>query len=195
MAWIYCETGHLSRTARILGAGQTAYVRRPDETLTTKDVLARAAALALEDAGLAARDVDGLGVASFSLTPDRGIDLGVQLGLHLRWLMDGGTGGASAVDMLQHARRAIESGDARCILLVAGDVLPASGQRSLTNAYNAARQAYLAPYRTVARTRSSRSLRACTCSGTASHGRTTERLWSRSASGQGRTRMRSTAIR
>jgi acetyl-CoA acetyltransferase len=131
--------------ARILGAGQTTYVRRPDETVTTKDVLARAAELALEDAGLTPGDVDGLGVASFSLTPDRAIDLGVHLGLRLRWLMDGGTGGASAVDMLQHARRAIESGDARCIVLVAGDVLRPAGQLALTNAYNATRQAYLAP--------------------------------------------------
>src|SRR5262249_35042498 len=49
------------------------------------------------------------------------------------------------VDMLHHARRAIEGGDARCILLVAGDVLRPSGQLSLTNAYNATRQAFLAP--------------------------------------------------
>src|SRR5262249_38222773 len=83
--------------------------------------------------------------ASFSLTPDRAIDLGVHLGLRLRWLMDGGTGGASAVDMLQHARRAIESGDARCIVLVAGDVLRPAEQLALTNTYNATRQAYLAP--------------------------------------------------
>ena len=135
----------MSRTARILGAGQTSYVRRPDETLRTRDVLARAAALALADAGLGPGDVDGLGVASFSLAPDRAIDLSVQLGLRVRWLMDAGTGGASAIDMLQHARRAVENGDARCVVLVAGDVLRPSAQLALTNAYNAARQAYLAP--------------------------------------------------
>lgn len=144
-AWIYFETGHLSRTARIIGAGQSSYVRRADDTLTTKSVLARAASLALEDAGIAPADVDGLGVASFSLAPDRAIDFGVELGLRLRWLMDGGTGGAAAVDMMQHARRAIESGDAQCVLLVAGDVLRPSGQLSLTNSFNTARQLYLAP--------------------------------------------------
>jgi 3-oxoacyl-[acyl-carrier-protein] synthase III len=52
--------------ARILGAAEIAYFRHPDASL-----LAQAARLALQDADLKPRDVDGLGVSSFSLAPDR----------------------------------------------------------------------------------------------------------------------------
>lgn len=134
----------MSRSARIVGAGESLYQRRPGQ-LTAMDVLSDAAGLALSDAGVAPDDVDGLGVSSFTLAPDRAIDLAVRLGLRTRWLMDGGTGGASGIDMLQHARHAVEAGDARCVLLVAGDALNAAGYRALTNAYNAARRDHLAP--------------------------------------------------
>lgn len=131
--------------AAIVGAAETPYVRHPDASLTTAGVLARAARLALEDAGLAPSEVHGLGVASFSLAPDRAIDLAYRLGLRVRWLMDGGTGGASAIDMLQHARRAVEAGDATAVLLVAGDVLRPDGFRTLVDGYNAATRDHLAP--------------------------------------------------
>ena len=36
--------------------------------------------------------------------------------------MDAGTAGASGVDMLQHAVRAVEAGDATHVLVLAGDV-------------------------------------------------------------------------
>lgn len=130
---------------RILGAAETAYIRHPDPSLTTHRLLAQAARLALEDAGLEPGDVDGLGVASFSLAPDHAIDLAVRLGLRIRWLMDSRTGGASAIDMLQHGRRAIEAGDARVVLLVAGDALRSADFRALVDTYNVATRDHLAP--------------------------------------------------
>jgi acetyl-CoA acetyltransferase len=129
---------------RLVGAAESPYLRHPPAGLTTAETLAEAARLALEDAGLEPRDVDGLGVGSFSLAPDRAIDLAVRLGLRVSWLMDSGTGGACGVDMLQHARRAIEAGDIRCALLLAGDVMSAAGSRALSESYNSARRDHLA---------------------------------------------------
>lgn len=131
--------------ARIVGTGETPYARRPEDGVTTTRLLAAAASEALADAGLAPGDVDGLGVASFSLAPDRAIDLAFRLGLSLRWLMDGTTGGASALDMLQHARRALEAGDARAILLVSGDRFEPGDWVRLVDGYNSATRDHLAP--------------------------------------------------
>jgi acetyl-CoA acetyltransferase len=131
--------------ARIVGAAESAYVRHPPDGLTTERVLANVSRAAVADAGLSAPDIDGFGVASFSLAPDRAIDLAAKLGLRVRWLMDGGTGGASAIDMLQHARAAIETGDAQRILLASGDVMRLEDFRNLTNAYNVARRDHIAP--------------------------------------------------
>ena len=122
--------------ALIVGAGEAPYRRRPDERVTTHRLLAEAARAALTSAGLEPSDVDGLGVSSFSLAPDRGIDLAVRLGLRLGWLMDAGTGGASALDLLQHAQRAVEAGDARAVLLVAGDRLDPPAFTELVDGYN-----------------------------------------------------------
>ena len=131
--------------ARIVGAAESPYARRPAPGATTASALADAARRALADAGLEPRAVDGLGVASFSLAPDHAVDLAWRLGLTVRWLMDGRTGGASALDLLQHARRAVEAGDAETVLLVAGDVLPPAAFRELVDTYNAATRDHLAP--------------------------------------------------
>lgn len=131
--------------ARITGTGETAYRRHPGATTTTPQLLATAARLALADAGLEPADVDGLGVASFTLAPDRAIDLAFRLGLRVDWLMDGGTGGASALDMLQHARRAVQAGDATTILLVAGDHFEGGAFGDLVDSYNTATRDHLAP--------------------------------------------------
>jgi acetyl-CoA acetyltransferase len=132
-------------TVAIVGAGETPYSRRPAAGLTTMGLLAAAGRAALDDAGLSPRQVDGLGVASFSLAPDRAVDLAFRLGLSLRWLMDGHTGGASALDLLQHARRAVEAGDASCVLLLAGDRLDPPAFARLVDEYNSATRDHLAP--------------------------------------------------
>ncbi len=108
-------------------------------------MLVDAARRALADAGLAPADIDGLGVASFSLAPDHAIDLAVSLGLRVRWLMDSANGGASAIEMLQHAVRAVEAGDARHVLLVAGDRLDPAAFVRLVDEYNSVTRDSLAP--------------------------------------------------
>jgi acetyl-CoA acetyltransferase len=131
--------------AVIVGVAETPYLRRPDDGVTTHSLLAEAARAALASARLEPSEIDGLGVSSFSLAPDRAIDLSVRLGTRLGWLMDAGTGGASALDLLQHARRAVEAGDARAVLLVAGDRLDLPEFARLVDDYNQWTRELLAP--------------------------------------------------
>jgi acetyl-CoA acetyltransferase len=128
----------------IVAAAESSYRRRPGET-TTSELLADAARGALAAAGLRPEEVDGLGVASFSLVPDHGVDLAWRLGLRLRWLMDDPNGGASGVNLLTHARRAVEAGDASAVLLVAGDRLTAGDFRGLVDNWSSATRDHLAP--------------------------------------------------
>jgi acetyl-CoA acetyltransferase len=134
----------MSDMASITGAAETAYRRRPDGEATTQGVLAAAAREALADAGVSRDEVDGLAVSSLTLAPDRAIDVAVRLGLRLRWIMDAGTAGASGVDMLQHAVRAVEAGDATHVLIVAGDVFGPGRFQSIAENYNRATRDHLA---------------------------------------------------
>src|SRR4051794_40121656 len=128
----------MSAVPTIIAAAESPYTRHPAPGLTAPQVLADAARRALLEAGLEPTAVDGLGVASFTLGPDHAIDLAVSLGLRLSWLMDACTGGASGIDMLQHALRAVAAGDASCILLLAGDVFHPGSFAQLVDGYNVA---------------------------------------------------------
>jgi acetyl-CoA acetyltransferase len=132
-------------TATIAGAAEATYTRHPEAGDTTEDFIARAVVAALADAGLQRDDVDGFAVASFSLTPDHAIDLAWKLGLRLRFLMEDTNGGASGINMLAHALRAIEAGDAETIVLCAGDCMSREQFRALVDNYNAATRDHLAP--------------------------------------------------
>ena len=131
--------------ALIVGAAETPYRRRAEPGTTTPGLLAEAFLGALASAGLRPKDVDGLGVASFSLAPDHAIDLAWRLGLRLRWLTEDPNGGAAALNMLAHARRAVEAGDANVVVLLAGDLLEARQFRGLVEGFNAATRDHLAP--------------------------------------------------
>jgi len=135
----------VSAGADIVGCGETVYTRHPPASTSTPKVLAQAAALTLRDAGIDASELDGLAVSSFTLEPDHAVDLVWQLGLHVRWLMQDTNGGSSGLNMLQHAIRAVEAGDARAILVLAGDHLPTTRFSALVDNYNRATQEYLAP--------------------------------------------------
>jgi acetyl-CoA acetyltransferase len=132
-------------SARIVAAAESPYTRHPDAGTTTESLLVDAFVRVLERAGLERRDVDGLGVASFTLAPDHVADLTLRLGLRARWLMEDTNGGASALNMLQHAVRAVEAGDARSIVLLAGDHFDRESFRKLVDGYNRATVDHLAP--------------------------------------------------
>src|SRR5947207_10510199 len=105
----------------IIGVGQSAYTRRPQPEQSTHTFIRDAVVAALNDAEIDARDVDGMAVASFSLAPDAGVDLAWKLGFSLRWLMQDTNGGSSAMNMLGHALRGVQSGAADVILVGGGD--------------------------------------------------------------------------
>lgn len=111
----------------------------------TSDLLAQAYSSALEKAGLAASQVDGIGVASFTHGPDRAIDLAWKLGLSPRWFMDDSNGGASGLNLLQHAARAIQCGDASVIVLLAGDHFEPADFTRLVENYNITTRDHLRP--------------------------------------------------
>lgn len=135
----------MSLDALIVGAFEAPYERHAAAERDTSALLAEAITGALSDAGVTPDQVDGLGVASFSLPPDHAIDLAWRLGLRVRWLMEDPHGGASAINMLQHAVRAVEAGDAETIVLCAGDHLDRAAFADLVANYNRATGAYLAP--------------------------------------------------
>jgi acetyl-CoA acetyltransferase len=132
-------------SARIVACAESPYTRHPPADVTTESLLADAFVRALGAAGLDRDDVDGLGVASFTLGPDHAIDLAWKLGVKPRWLMDDPNGGASGIQLLQHAVRAVETGDASTIVLLAGDRLDRESFRALVDNYNRTTAEYLAP--------------------------------------------------
>ena len=118
-------------------------MRHPAPDVTTESLLVDAFLRALAQSGLERDQVDGIGVASFSLSPDHVADLAWRLGVRTRWLMEDTNGGASALNMLQHAIRAVEAGDARSIVLLAGDRLDRESFRQLVDRYNRVTTDYL----------------------------------------------------
>ena len=132
-------------SAAIIGVGQSAYTRRPEPGQSAHTFIRDAVVAALKDAGLDAAAVDGLAVASFSLAPDAAVDLAWKLGLKLRWLVQDTNGGCSAMNMLGHALRAVETGAASVILVAGGDATGLAGYAKVAANFNIVTQLHLAP--------------------------------------------------
>jgi len=131
--------------AAIIGVGQSAYTRRPQPGQSTHTFIRDAVIAALADAEIDLREVDGMAVASFSLAPDAAVDLAWKLGLSLRWLVQDTNGGSSAMNMLGHALRAVETGAASVILVAGGDATGLGGYAKVAANFNVVTQLHLAP--------------------------------------------------
>jgi acetyl-CoA acetyltransferase len=131
--------------AAIIGVGQSAYVRRPRPEQSTHTFMRDAVIAALADAGIDAGEVEGMAVASLSLAPDTAVDLAWKLGLSLRWLLQDTNGGSSAMNMLGHAVRAVESAAASVVLIVGGDATGLAGYSRIAANFNIVTQLHLAP--------------------------------------------------
>ena len=130
---------------KIIGVGQSEYTRHPSESQTILNLMRDATNNALNDANLLLKDIDGLAIASFSITPDSAIDIAWRFGLSLNWLLQDTNGGSSAMNMLGHAMRAIQTGAAKNILILAGDATGLAGYAKIANAYNSATRDHLSP--------------------------------------------------
>ena len=135
----------MQTSAAIVGVGQSAYTRRPEAGQSTHTFIRDAVVAALADAAFDAREIDGMAVASFSLAPDTAVDLAWKLGLKLRWLLQDTNGGSSAMNMLGHALRAVETRAASAILVVAGDATGLGGYAKVAANLNIVTQMHLAP--------------------------------------------------
>src|ERR1700730_1638203 len=131
--------------AAIIGVGQSAYTRRPEPGQSTHTFIRDAVVAALRDAQVDAREVQGMAVASFSLAPDTARDVAWKLGLSLRWLLQDTNGGSSAMNMLGHALRGVETGAADVILVIGGDATGRAGYGKIASNYNIATRDHLAP--------------------------------------------------
>jgi len=120
--------------AAIIGVGQSAYTRRPQPGQSTHTFIRDAVVAALADAEIDPREVDGLAVASFSLAPDAAV-----------WLVQDTNGGSSAMNMLGHALRAVETGAASVILVTGGDATGLGGYAKVAANFNIVTQLHLAP--------------------------------------------------
>jgi len=130
---------------KIIGVGQSEYTRHPSESQTVQNLMRDATNNALNDANRSLKDIDGLAIASFSITPDSAIDIAWRFGLSLNWLLQDTNGGSSAMNMLGHAMRAVQTGAAKNILILAGDATGLAGYAKIANAYNSATRDHLSP--------------------------------------------------
>jgi acetyl-CoA acetyltransferase len=131
--------------AAIIGTGQSAYTRRPEPGQSTQTFMRDAVIAALKDSAVDAGNIQGLAVASLSLAPDTAVDLAWKLGLSLRWLMQDSNGGSSAMNMLGHALRAVETGAADTVLVLGGDATGLAGYAKVAANFNTVTQKHLAP--------------------------------------------------
>ena len=128
----------------IAGAAEIPYARKA-RGITTTSLLASVFVKVLATAEIAHNEVDGIAVSSFTLKPDHAIDVAWQLGISPRWSMEDTHGGACGINMLQHAARAIQVGDANVIVILAGDHFQPSDFKDLVENYNRTTRDYLTP--------------------------------------------------
>ena len=128
----------------IVGAAQSAYAKKTDKNLHR--LLWEALNGAVESANLRWRQIDGLGVSSFSLQPDNVTTLAEHFGFEARWLFQGLYGGASGIINILHAARAIQAGDAEVVACLAGDIFDTVTHNELIDGFNGPLRDYMAPF-------------------------------------------------
>ncbi len=97
----------------IVGIGQTAFGKGLVDTELS--LACQAVSLALDDAGIAPAEIDGL--ASFTLEHDREVDLARNVGLgDITWFSQVGYGGGAACGVVGQAAMAVATGQANVVV-------------------------------------------------------------------------------
>ena len=126
----------------VVGAGQTPYEKHTEKPV--QRLIWEAMDRALRSAGLSFRDVNGLGITSFTLGPDNVTTMAEHMGLTCRWLFQGLYGGASGICGMLQAARAIQHGDADVVVIVAADAFDVSSHMSMSR--NPGQHDYMGPW-------------------------------------------------
>jgi acetyl-CoA acetyltransferase len=108
--------------------------------------LGRAVAELIAAAKIPKSRIDGLAVASFTLSPDTAVGLTQHLGLTLRWLDHVPMGGASGVVSIRRAARAVQAGDAEIVACIGGDTNQTDSFRRNTATFSQFSQDAVYPY-------------------------------------------------
>jgi acetyl-CoA acetyltransferase len=128
----------------VAGYGETDYHKRREHT--SMFYIADAIRRALVNANLTKDDVDGLSVTSFELPPDNTMTVAEHLGFSIRWGLHGAYGGASGIIGMAQGARAIQSGDAEVVVVVAADAVDVGAHNAEISSFNKPLRDYVAPY-------------------------------------------------
>jgi len=115
-----------------VGYGSTEYSRKSEEPLLWH--YAEAVRGALNQTGLAKRDIQGLAITT-QASPDYSPHVAEQLGLELDWVLNGDYGGAGGVMSVRRAADAIEAGHIDVAVLVGGNTFDRSVAHQRTLEY------------------------------------------------------------
>lgn len=130
--------------AVIAGNAQTPYLKKTE--LPTRWFVVESIVRALEHAGIAREEVDGLAVTSFELAPDNVSTISQDLGLETSWAFQGAYGGASAVISVMEAARAVRDGLASVVVCAAGDAFTVESHMDMVSRFTGSIRDYLSPY-------------------------------------------------
>jgi acetyl-CoA acetyltransferase len=108
--------------------------------------LGRAVAELLAAARIPKARIDGLAVASFTLSPDTAVGLTQHLDMTVRWLDHVPMGGASGIVSIRRAARAVQNGDAEIVACIAGDTNHPDSFRRNTSVFSQFAQDAVYPY-------------------------------------------------
>jgi acetyl-CoA acetyltransferase len=128
---------------RIVGAGQSQYAKRSPHGV--QKLLYDAGSVALRDAGLGWREVDGLAVTSFQLPPDNVATVAEHLGIEARFLFQGLYGGASGIIGMANAARAIRDGACDVVVCAAADAFDVASHNETLDHFNGSVREYMSP--------------------------------------------------
>lgn len=119
----------LGGRAAVVGVGEAGCGKAGNSTVLSLQM--EAAAIALDDAGLAAGDVDGLFVSGYPYAERQAVLLAEYLGLRPEWVDSTNIGGGAFVTAVEHAAAAIEAGLCGTVLISYGSTQYSSGLRRL----------------------------------------------------------------
>ena len=128
----------------IIGYGSSRYEKGAPRSELAYFVEAGSAAL--DSAGVAWREVDGLSTSSTTLQPDNAVTTAEQFGLSVSWASVSNAGGAGAAVNVLDAVRAVEAGRATHVLCLAGAAQDGAFFKERTARFNNAVGDWLAPH-------------------------------------------------